>query len=302
MDSDFAVIQSVDHAEDSVDDFTTELSVCYSSVKSSTTGHRGLVGLRNLGNSCFLNASIQCLSNTAPLVDYFLKRNWQKDINRLNPLGKSGEVAQCFGDLIRQMWARTTGNTVISPDNFRRVLGQYQPQFCGYEQHDAQELLAFLLDGLHEDLNRVKLKPYVEDVESDGTRSDSEIAALSWTGYLLRNRSVIVDLSQGQLRSTLRCLTCDTRSIKFDTFMYLSLPIVKSKKKSVTIRSCIREFCKAEVLTGDCQWQCPKCNGFRDAEKKLSLWTLPPILIIHLKRYECRYHACVQPYKGAFFL
>ena len=215
--------------------------------------HRGLVGLKNLGNTCFLNASIQCLSNTAPLVEFFLKKNWQKEINRINPLGKSGEVAECFGDLIRQMWIGQASLPVISPDRFKKILGIHQPQFSGYEQHDAQELLAFLLDGLHEDLNRVKLKPYVEDVESDGSKDDADVAALSWSGYLLRNRSVIVDLSQGQLRSTLRCLTCDSKSVKFDPFMFLSLPIVKRTKKIVSLRSCIREFCKAELLTGDCR-------------------------------------------------
>ena len=202
----------------------------------------------------------------------------------MNPLGKSGEVAECFGDLIRQMWVGSSESAVISPDKFKKILGALQPQFSGNEQHDAQELLAFLLDGLHEDLNRVKQKPYVEDIESDGTKDDSDVAAQSWEGYLRRNRSVIVDLSQGQLRSILRCLTCDTKSVKFDPFMFLSLPIVRRKKRPVSLRSCIREFCRAEVLTGDCQWRCSKCKDFRDSEKRLSLWTLPPILIIHLKR------------------
>jgi ubiquitin carboxyl-terminal hydrolase 8 len=284
LDSDFADISPTGKVEPSRrHENSLELSSCNSN--RGFHGHRrGLVGLKNLGNTCFLNASIQCLSNTAPLVDYFLKKNWQREINRMNPLGKSGEVAECFGDLIRQMWVGSTECSVISPDKFKKILGVYQPQFSGHEQHDAQELLAFLLDGLHEDLNRVKLKPYVEDIESDGTKDDSDVAALSWKGYLLRNRSVIVDLSQGQLRSTLRCLTCDTKSVKFDTFMYLSLPIVKKKKHTTSLRSCIREFCKAEVLKGDCQWRCSKCKEFRDAEKRLSLWTLPPILIVHLKR------------------
>ena len=254
----------------------------------SVESHRGLVGLKNLGNTCFLNASIQCLSNTAPLVDFFLKKNWQREINRMNPSGKSGEVAESFGELIRQMWLGSAGSSVISPDKFKRILGIHQPQFSGYEQHDAQELLAFLLDGLHEDLNRVKLKPYVEDIESDGFEDDTTIAALAWSSYLKRNRSVIVDLSQGQLKSTLRCLTCDVKSVKFDAFMYLSLPIVKRKKQIVSLRSCIREFCKAEILNGDSQWRCPKCDDFRDSEKRLSLWTLPSILIIHLKRYDNR--------------
>lgn len=92
----------------------------------------------------------------------------------------------------------------------------------------------------------------------------------------------------------LRCLTCDNTSIKFDPFMYLSLPIVKRKNQQViSLRSCIREFCKAEVLTGDSQWNCNKCKKKKDAQKRLSLWKLPSVLIIHLKRlfnyFTCQY-------------
>lgn len=50
----------------------------------------------------------------------------------------------------------------VSPSNFKYKLGRFAPQFQGYGQQDSQELLAFLLDGLHEDLNRIKRKPYIE--------------------------------------------------------------------------------------------------------------------------------------------
>ena len=50
----------------------------------------------------------------------------------------------------------------VSPSNFKWQLGKFAPQFQGYGQQDSQELLAFLLDGLHEDLNRIKRKPYIE--------------------------------------------------------------------------------------------------------------------------------------------
>ena len=84
------------------------------------------------------------------------------------------------------------GVSSISPIAFRAKLTKFAPQFQGYAQQDGQELLAFLLDGLHEDLNRILDKPYLEDKEAPG-RSDAQMAAEAWASYRKRNDSVIVD-------------------------------------------------------------------------------------------------------------
>uniref|UniRef100_A0A914RPT6 ubiquitinyl hydrolase 1 n=1 Tax=Parascaris equorum TaxID=6256 RepID=A0A914RPT6_PAREQ len=104
------------------------------------------------------------------------------------------------------------------------VLGQYVQQFSGYSQHDSQELLSFLLDGLHEDLNRVKKKVYLEAKDS-GERPDSMVAAEAWQMYKMGNDSVIVDYLHGQLKSTVVCPQCKLVSVKFDPFCFLSLPL-----------------------------------------------------------------------------
>jgi len=80
------------------------------------------------------------------------------------------------------------------------VIGQYAPRFNGYAQQDSQELTSFLLDGLHEDLNRVVNKPYIEDKESDG-RDDTIVADEAWKDYRMRNDSIVIDLMHGQLKS-----------------------------------------------------------------------------------------------------
>ena len=84
------------------------------------------------------------------------------------------------------------GVSSISPIAFRAKLTKFAPQFQGYAQQDGQELLAFLLDGLHEDLNRILDKPYLEDKETPG-RSDAQMATEAWASYRKRNDSVIVD-------------------------------------------------------------------------------------------------------------
>lgn len=81
-----------------------------------------------------------------------------------------------------------------------------------------------MLDGLHEDLNKVLNKPFVEDIEYKN-QDDHELATLSWNNYLKRNMSVIVDLFAGQYKSKLTCPDCGKISITFDPFLSISLPV-----------------------------------------------------------------------------
>ncbi|KAL2536018.1 ubiquitin-specific protease 8 [Forsythia ovata] len=198
---------------------------------SCEAGILGLTGLQNLGNTCFMNSALQCLVHTPKLVDYFLG-DYKREINPDNPLGMNGEIASAFGDLLKKLWA--PGATPVAPRTFKLKLAHFAPQFSGFNQHDSQELLAFLLDGLHEDLNRVRCKPYVEAKDSDG-RPDEEVADEYWRNHLARNDSIIVDVCQGQYRSTLVCPVCRNVSVTFDPFMYLSLPLPSTSTRTMTL-------------------------------------------------------------------
>ncbi|KZT18330.1 cysteine proteinase [Neolentinus lepideus HHB14362 ss-1] len=192
----------------------------------------GTLGLGNMGNTCFMNSALQCLAHTKELTEYFLTGVFQDELNPDNPLGMHGAIAEAFGALLQRVWAKYPTSSSYSPRDFKQALQRFAPQFSGYQQHDSQELVAFLLDGLHEDLNRIKKKPYVEkpDWEGGGEKELVELGKNSWDGYLLRNDSVIVDLFQGQYRSTLVCPECQKVSITFDPFMYLTLPLPVKKK------------------------------------------------------------------------
>ncbi|XP_034723886.1 ubiquitin carboxyl-terminal hydrolase 32 isoform X6 [Etheostoma cragini] len=183
---------------------------------------KGATGLSNLGNTCFMNSSIQCVSNTKPLTDYFISGRHLYELNRTNPIGMRGHMAKCYGDLVMELWSGTQKN--VAPLKLRWTIAKYAPRFNGFQQQDSQELLAFLLDGLHEDLNRVHEKPYVELKDSDG-RPDWEVASEAWENHLRRNRSIVVDLFHGQLRSQVKCKTCGHISARFDPFNFLSLPL-----------------------------------------------------------------------------
>ncbi|XP_054022957.1 ubiquitin carboxyl-terminal hydrolase 4 [Dryobates pubescens] len=194
----------------------------YNSRDSPSLSQPGLCGLSNLGNTCFMNSALQCLSNTPPLTDYFLEDKYEAEINQNNPLGMRGEIAEAYADLIKQMWSGR--QSYVAPRVFKTQVGRFAPQFSGYQQQDSQELLAFLLDGLHEDLNRVKKKPYLELKDANG-RPDSEVAKEAWENHRLRNDSIIVDIFHGLFKSTLVCPKCSKVSVTFDPFCYLTLPL-----------------------------------------------------------------------------
>ncbi|KAJ3154373.1 ubiquitin carboxyl-terminal hydrolase [Geranomyces variabilis] len=185
----------------------------------------GATGLSNLGNTCFMNSALQCLSNTPPLTKYFLKKQWKAELNPENPLGMKGQVAAAYAELITQLWRPDDArNASYAPRPFKSTIGKFNSMFAGYSQQDSQELLGFLVDGLHEDLNRIKQKPYIEAPNMDG-KPDAEIAAKAWEIYCMRNDSVIVDLFQGQYKSRVECIQCGQLSVTFDPYMFLSVPI-----------------------------------------------------------------------------
>jgi ubiquitin C-terminal hydrolase len=221
---------------------------------------QGIIGLKNLGNTCYMNSALQCLSNTVPLVDYFLGYCWTNELNPKNPVGTGGIVAEQFGYLISKMWNQKTINNLsrrgsssssLSPLDFKKAISSFRSQFRGNSQHDSHEFLAFLLDGLHEDLNRVLSKPLVDEIDSDG-KTQEDVAVEAWKAYLLRNRSIIVDIFQGQLRNILSCLFCHYQSYTFDPFMYMTVPI-GVRIGRISLYDCLAEFCKPEILSLDCQ-------------------------------------------------
>ena len=156
-----------------------------------------------------------------------------------NPLGYNGAIAKAYAGLLASIYADSAASS-FAPKNFKTTLSRCQPMFSGYGQQDSQEFLSFLVDGLHEDLNRVIKKPYIENPESDdNTVNDPEaireLGEKFRKNHCARNDSVAMDLFNGFYKNTMICPACSKVSITFDPFslLTLQLPVESSWQHTV---------------------------------------------------------------------
>ncbi|XP_068558480.1 LOW QUALITY PROTEIN: ubiquitin carboxyl-terminal hydrolase 2-like [Cebidichthys violaceus] len=255
-----------------------------SSTRDSTNSKsaQGLVGLKNLGNTCFMNSILQCLSNTHSLRDYCLHNSHRRDLN--NNSRTNTALMEEFAKLLQTMWTSSSCEAV-SPSEFKTQIQRYAPRFVGYNQQDAQEFLRFLLDGLHNEVNRVSVRPR-GSVEDFDHLPDEEKGKKMWSKYLEREDSKVVDVFVGQLKSSLTCSHCGFCSTVFDPFWDLSLPIAKKGYGEVSLMDCMRLFTKEDVLDGDEKPTCYRCKTRRRCTKKFTIQKFPKILVLHLKRFS----------------
>ena len=190
---------------------------------------RGRCGGLNLGNTCFMNSSIACLSNCTELTYYFLKGDYKKDINEENTLGMRGDLAKSWGELLHQYWVEET--SVGNPSDFKSTIGIKAVKFRDNEQQDSHEFMSVFLDYLHEDLNRITKKEYIEMKEKGENENDVDCAKRFWESNLKRNDSIITDLFYGQYKSTITCPQCGWVNITFDPFDTVTLPLLTEVKR-----------------------------------------------------------------------
>ena len=183
----------------------------------------GKVGFHNLGNTCFMNSALQCLSHATPLTRHFLSNGFLRDLNIHNPLGTGGKLAHAYNQVMREVWM--AGPPAMSPTTLKRAIAIFAPRFVGCSQHDAQEFLAYLLDGLHEDLNRIREAPYVELPDVNENCDMAIAGADAWNAHQRRNDSLVMSTFYGQFKSTCVCPQCKCVSVSFDAFNHLSLEI-----------------------------------------------------------------------------
>ena len=192
-------------------------------INENVKKNKGIVSLFNLGNTCYINCSIQCLSHTKDLTKYILNNYYQNEINLTNSLGSNGALLKAYSDLINSMWM--TNLIKINPYIFRITFCESTQQFMNNQQQDAMEFISILLNYLHEDLNRVTNKPYIKIREQKTTENDDQASERSLECNLRRDDSIIFDLFNGQFKNMIKCLNCQNIRKTYEPFINISLPI-----------------------------------------------------------------------------
>lgn len=221
-------------------------------VKREGSDLAGPCGLQNHGNTCFMNAVLQCLSNTERFVEYLVTDQYKADLvqalsARKKPGNLNGEVTDYLALLLKCLWTGQYERRVSG--KFKEVVGRHAVQYMGRQQHDAQEFLMWLLDTVHEELNQAKKKKYRPMKDSAG-RTDEQVAADSLASHLRYNNSFIHNLFHGQLRSSLTCPGCGRSSLTFDPYICLSLPLPEHQTRAIYVTVVYRGANKPNKMFG----------------------------------------------------
>uniref|UniRef100_A0A1B0CQA7 ubiquitinyl hydrolase 1 n=2 Tax=Lutzomyia longipalpis TaxID=7200 RepID=A0A1B0CQA7_LUTLO len=193
----------------------------------------GVTGLKNHGNTCFMNAVLQCLSHTDLLAEYFVLDQYKVDLKRRNKInsrkfGTKGELTEQLAIILKALY---------SPDystSFKAAVDRHGSQFRSSTQHDAQEFLLWLLDKVHEDLNTATKRKYKAMKNTYG-RPDEIIAAETLANHIRCNSSFVQAVFQAQFRSSLTCPRCHKQSNTFDPFHCISVQLPQIVQQNVIV-------------------------------------------------------------------
>jgi ubiquitin carboxyl-terminal hydrolase 4/11/15 len=224
----------------------------------------GITGSRNLGNTCYMNSSIQCFSNSIDLTYYFLSKEYKKDINEKNKLGFEGDLAKQYYKILFSLWI--LNEKTIDLSEFKSTFSKKAKLFRGFNQQDAHEFITFLLDYLNEDLNKISKKPYEEIDEQKKYELDLDCALRFWDLNFRRNNSIITKLFTGQFKSTIICPLCKRISTSYDVFNTFSLPIPKRNFEKKNQNYLNKKSYRNQNNDG---------NDFSKKEKQIELYYIP---------------------------
>ncbi|KAI6662020.1 Ubiquitin carboxyl-terminal hydrolase 2-like [Oopsacas minuta] len=237
-----------------------------------------------------MNCILQCLSHTLLLKQFFVSDDYKKDL-----AGRKGNLSYAFKCVMTELWI--SSKDPYPPYDLKKQVGIVAPRFSGYSQQDAQEFMRFLLNEIHDEINKAELKKRQAPKKNESLKE-------AFDRYLTWENSKISDLFSGMLRREVCCSACKSKSIVYDPFMDLALPIPKIKNVSqsftsysisydntttdcaVKLNDCLQLFTHEETLDDEERPYCNKCKTMTKSTKQLGIERLPSFLVIQLKRFS----------------
>ena len=263
-----------------------------------------LIGLDNIGATCYMNASLQCLSNTKKLSIYFLE-HYQKDPNKI--------MANEYYEVIKNLWDKENKNKSYSPNSFKNILGQENPLFAGIAANDSKDLINFLLERLHQELNLVKNinnNNNDENVPQLDQTNEQLMLKLFLDEYTEKFDSIISNLFYGIIETKSQCQGCNVIKYNFQVYSFIEFPLQQvnqyffnkgkrplltedGKNPDIDIYECFEYYGKIDLMSGDNQMYCNQCNKLCNSYYSTILYSGSTYLIINLNRgkgavYECK--------------
>ena len=245
---------------------------------------KGMTGLENLGNTCFLNSCMQVLNHTYELNEFLDSKKYERFLKEEIP---DANILLEWNDLRTVMWS---GNGVVSPNKFvhnvhkiAKIKGR--DIFTGWAQNDMPEFLLFFIDCVHNSISRgVNMKVNGEAANSVDAMAIKCYEMLQTT--YKKEYSEIMGLFYGIYVSEIISKDGKTvHSMKPEPYFILDLPVIDGNRMATNIYGCFELFTKTETMDGDNAWFNENTKQKEDVSKQISFWNFPNIMVISLKRF-----------------